>query len=195
MGMPKFQIEEPKKKSSGSMYTTLAFTLSCVFALTTSQLDVCDQSIPTITDTSTYNSKETSLGIYESTVNMFEEEFNVKSKILKRLDRLYSELNTQGWDGYGAYPMETASYNNMKSLLLQLRGSQLRPWNIFPSPNGTFLLSGKGKKIASISVGNNDFSYAAIFKSSKMTGMESFNPIRAAKVIENILSFLEYDAK
>lgn len=189
--MPKFQIEEPLKKSSGNGRKTLVFTMSCAFALTAGLTDACGQETPAVTGISAYDSKETQLGLSESTANMFEEEFNVKSNMLKRLGQLYADLSTQGWDGYDAHPMEAESYRNMKSLLSQLTGSQLRSWNLFPSPNGTFLLSAKGKRIASVSVGNNGFSYAAMMKSSKMTGMEPFNPARAAKAVDNILSFLE----
>lgn len=191
MEKPKFQIEEPLKKSGGNGRKALVYTMSCAFALTTGLPEACGQAIPAETGISAYDSKETQLDLSESTANMFEEEFNVKSNMLKRLEQLYADLSTQGWDGYDAHPMEAESYRNMKSLLSLLTGSQLRSWNLFPSPNGTFMLSAKGKRIASVSVGNNGFSYAAMMKSSKMTGMESFNPARAAKVVDNILSFLE----
>ena len=119
-------------------------------------------------------------------------EFSTKTKMLLHLESLFAELQYKNWDGYDSYPLETASYKHTKEIIESLSGTQLSHWNVFPSPNGTFLLSAKGKDIASINIGNEEFSYAAMQGTSKMMGKEIFKASRVVQIINNIHILLGY---
>ena len=121
----------------------------------------------------------------------FNSEFASKAGMIARLENLYGDLQHEGWDGYGSAPLEESSYNNTKKLLELLSGSQLSFWNLFPSPNGTFLLSAKSG-IASINIGNKEFSYAAMKGEIRLMGKEAFDADQAAKVVEHIHSIFRY---
>ncbi|WP_165154735.1 hypothetical protein [Parabacteroides sp. ZJ-118] len=121
------------------------------------------------------------------------DDFVSKTRMLQRLESLYSNLQYDNWDGYGASPLEKQAYENTKRVIDSLSGLELKCWNLFPSPNGTLLLSIKNGDVASLSIGNNDFSYAALKGESKMMGQESFEANRVVKVIENIHLLLDYN--
>ncbi len=99
---------------------------------------------------------------------------------------LFADLQRPDWDGYAAYPLEEKAYHNVKALIAKLTGKQLSHWNLFPAPNGTFILTLKSSGIATINIGNNEISYAAVNGDTQLTGKEQFDAVQAAKVVEEI---------
>ncbi len=85
-----------------------------------------------------------------------------RDKILFELERLFTELSTHGWDGYGAYPIQQAAYLNAVSLVMNTPDKILKLWNVFPAPNGTITFEFKAREVAAMSVGNAGFSFAAM---------------------------------
>ncbi len=69
------------------------------------------------------------------------------------LSRLY-----KGWDGAEANPIETKVIVNMQNVLKKGHDNDFADWVLFPDDNGTLLLQSQSKN-ASISLGNNLFSY------------------------------------
>ena len=74
-----------------------------------------------------------------------------------------------------------------------MTGSQLAFWNLFPSPNGTFLLSVKNGDIASVSIGDCEYSFAAMKDGVELIGREKFDSSRALAIVENIHTLLKYN--
>ena len=113
-------------------------------------------------------------------------ESSAKSQMLDRAECLFVDHQRPDWDGYGAYPLEEKSYQNVKALIAELTDTQLSHWNIFPAPNGTFILTLKSSDIATVNIGNSEMSYAAVNGETQLTGKEQFNAVQAAKVVEEI---------
>lgn len=88
-----------------------------------------------------------------------------KEKMLGKLSNFFCKLNKEGWDGCNAFPIERDSYLNARKIAMDTPDSILRLWNVFPSPNGTISFEFKERNIATMSVGNKDFSYVAIKES------------------------------
>ena len=64
----------------------------------------------------------------------------------------------KGWDGACAMPMEKKAVANMQKVLKQGVSSLFGNWVLFPDEAGTLLLQSRDGK-ASISIGNNSYSY------------------------------------
>lgn len=64
----------------------------------------------------------------------------------------------KSWDGAGALPMEKKAVSNLQKVLKQGVSADFRDWVLFPDEAGTLLLQSRDGK-ASISVGNNSYSY------------------------------------
>ena len=77
-----------------------------------------------------------------------------------RLWNRVEELKTlkKSWDGAGALPMEKKAVSNLQKVLKQGVSADFRNWVLFPDEAGTLLLQSRDGK-ASISVGNNSYSY------------------------------------
>ncbi len=98
-----------------------------------------------------------------------------KSSLLERLDYLKSTLK-QNWNGEDDLPIEEYSYLNCKAAIACMPECALSQWDLFPDPNGTLLLSAKNGIIAAISIGNFDFSFAALDANGKeLLGKETFS--------------------
>lgn len=95
----------------------------------------------------------------------FTEHYFEKERMLDKLSYLFLSLSKNGWDGYGAVPIERASYYNARKVVMGTPDNILKLWNVFPSPNGTISFEFKDKQIAAMSIGNEDFSYVAISES------------------------------
>lgn len=108
----------------------------------------------------------------------------IKSSMQRRLEELRSLK--EGWDGFHALPVEEASYKNVNAIISQLSSFVLNEWNLFPNTNGTLLFTLKGKRIASISIGNKSFSYMAMKGAHVVKGQEKFDVNRLGQVIEDI---------
>ena len=77
-----------------------------------------------------------------------------------RLWERLEELKTlkKSWDGAGALPIEKKTVANLQKVLRQGVSADFRDWVLFPDEAGTLLLQSRDGK-ASISVGNNSYSY------------------------------------
>lgn len=94
---------------------------------------------------------------------------------IDRLDYLKENLK-EGWNEPGDLPIEEKAYRNTKKALSVIPESMLKNWNLFPDTNGTLMLSPKGDRIGGISIGNQDFSYAAYVSDDKqISGREPFS--------------------
>jgi len=71
----------------------------------------------------------------------------------KILSKLY-----KGWDGADADPIESKTIANMQNILKKGAEKDFSGWVLFPDDNGTLLLQSQNKN-ASVSLGNNYFSY------------------------------------
>lgn len=80
------------------------------------------------------------------------------SRIFERLDYLASLSNN--WDGYGALPVSRKVIGNIKAILLISDDEDWQDWLIGAEPNATIAIQAK-TKVASISIGNKEFSYYA----------------------------------
>ena len=120
------------------------------------------------------------------------DEYETQNSILKRLELLKDSLK-ENWDKEGGLPIEEQVFNNAKLALSSISGGMLKYWHIFPNPNGTILLSPKNRGIAGISIGNEDFSYAAYISDSKqISGKEPFSVETFKIAIKQIHRILGY---
>lgn len=96
---------------------------------------------------------------------IFEAENENKAKVLNRLEHL-STL-AYDWDGYGALPISNAVIDNLKKTVDSSRDEDWAVWMISPTPNGTLTLQSK-RHTASISIGDEEFSYYSCINNTEM---------------------------
>lgn len=102
-------------------------------------------------------------------------DYEVKAKLLQKLDKLKVSLG-DNWNGEGDFPIEEKAYANAKAAITGTPSGLLKYWRLFPNPNGSLLLSPKNKEIAGISIGDDEFSYAAFVSDDKqLSGKEPFS--------------------
>jgi hypothetical protein len=77
-------------------------------------------------------------------------------RLWNRVEEL--KLLKKSWDGADAMPIEKKAIANLQKVLKQGVSADFRDWVLFPDEAGTLLLQSRDGK-ASISVGNNSFSY------------------------------------
>ncbi|MBQ4406062.1 MAG: hypothetical protein II852_03530 [Bacteroidales bacterium] len=87
------------------------------------------------------------------------------SKAFVRIDEL-SQLK-EDWDGRGALPISKDVLRNIKNVLSISEGADWQNWLIAPDVNATICLQSK-KNRASISLGNNEFSYYALIGGKRL---------------------------
>lgn len=122
----------------------------------------------------------------------YNQSFSGKSLMLERLDKLRDNLDLE-WDGYAGLPMEREAYVNTRSAIWAIPGKALLHWNLFPCPNGTFLLAEK-RNLASVNIGNNDFSYAAYLnEKNQIKGVKPYTDDDFISVIHQINGMLGYE--
>lgn len=120
-------------------------------------------------------------------------DYEVQTKLLKKLDFLKNSLG-DNWNREGDLPIEESAYNNAKAAIKSTSSVLLKYWRLFPNPNGTLLLSPKGKPVAGISIGNEEFSYAAFVSDDKqISGKEPFNAQAFKYALMQIHRILGYD--
>lgn len=105
--------------------------------------------------------------------------------MLKTLDHLKTLKN--GWDGYDAIAIEEDSYDNTKKAIEKLSSKEINYFCLFPNTNGTLILSAKGDFLASINIGNENYSYFALGKDGRdVKGEKHFNEKNFKKTIKEI---------
>lgn len=130
--------------------------------------------------------------LQEELITALKEDYEAQSKLVKQLDRLKESLKSN-WNGEDDCPIEDRAYFNTKVSILSTPGVMLKYWRLFPNPNGTLLLSPKDKTIAGISIGNDDFSYAAFVSDDKqMSGKEPFSVQAFKSALKQIHRILGY---
>ena len=129
----------------------------------------------------------------ETLASAFENDFQTKSKLLRRLEALKSSLH-EGWDGEGGLPIEEPSYLNTRLAIERTPVRLLRRWRLFPDTNGTLTLQAKGSDVAGISIGNREFSYMAyVSPGQQFSGKEPFSEESFLSALSQINRILGYD--
>ena len=93
----------------------------------------------------------------------------------------------ENWDENGALSIERRAYENTKCALEIIGEKASEAWNLFPNTNGTLLLTAPGKQLASINIGNENFSFFAMGKDKKVVkGMREFSPENLTNAFDQI---------
>lgn len=109
----------------------------------------------------------------------------IRQNLLFRLEELKAQ--PANWDGYGAEPLQDASYQNMLAAINNTPQEAMSHWILFADTNGTLLLTTDSDKLASVSIGNKYFSYVAMVdENHKLQGQETFTPAAFAIAISRI---------
>lgn len=178
-------------KSSPTSETVMAVK---VFVISTACIVITNENLYSSKFTHSGNS-HCSTNIEHPVVchNLAAQDASLKNEYIKKLFSLLVTLNRDGWDGYNATPIELKSYQNACKMVMEADDNILNLWNIFPSPNGTISFEYKERKIAALSVGNNNFSYIAIPESSKpYIGKKEFKATKAAKALLDMSKLFGY---
>jgi hypothetical protein len=95
--------------------------------------------------------------------------------MLKELEDLYEECKVEGWDGYGALPIQQETYVNSIALLNYLISNNLTPSSIDAECDGhiTFEWYKHPRFILSVSI-ETTLHYAALFNEESIKGQELF---------------------
>ena len=119
-------------------------------------------------------------------------DYEVQAKLLQKLETLKESLS-ENWNGEDDCPIEEKAYNNTKTAIKSTPSIMLKHWRLFPNPNGTLLFSPKNKSIAGISIGNDEFSYAAFVSDDKqISGKEPFTEQAFKSALKQIHRILGY---
>lgn len=113
----------------------------------------------------------------------------IKERLMSRLSEFKSNLE-YGWNGGADLPMEEMSISNALAAVDATASEELVKWTVFPSPNGTILFSPTDDFVAGISIGNNEFSYAALGnKGQEIKGKEKFS-VKSFKLAISLINSL-----
>lgn len=113
----------------------------------------------------------------------------IRQNLLFRLEELKAQ--PANWDGYGADPLQEASYRNMLAAINNTPQEAMNHWILFADTNGTLLLTTDNDMLASLSIGDKYFSYVAMVdENHKLQGQETFTPAAFAIVISRINKLL-----
>lgn len=113
----------------------------------------------------------------------------IKERIISRILKFKDELK-EGWNGNAELPMEAQSVENALAAVNATPSEEFEKWTVFPSANGTILFSPIDDFIAGISIGNDEFSYAAIgLAGQEIKGKETFSVKSFKLAISLINSF------
>lgn len=116
-----------------------------------------------------------------------------RAYMLGRLEEFRKNLSKSGWDGYSAVPIIEECIARAKEIILKTDSEILNHWNIFPSPRGTVSFEFKYKEIGAVSIGIEDFSFAARNKSGeKLKGKYLYSEKDPIGVLNEITRSLGY---
>ena len=129
------------------------------------------------------------IAIPESLVTELNRNAEIKERLISRLSEFKSNLK-YGWNGGTELPMEEMSISNALAAIDATASEELVKWTVFPSPNGTILFSPTDDFVAGISIGNNEFSYAALGnKGQEIKGKEIFS-VKSFKLAISLINSL-----
>lgn len=119
-------------------------------------------------------------------------DYEVQVRLLQKLETLKDSLS-DNWNGEDDCPIEEKAYKNTKIAIKSTPSIMLKHWRLFPNPNGTLLFSPKNKSIGGISIGNDEFSYAAFVSDDKqISGKEPFTEQAFRSALKQIHRILGY---
>lgn len=131
----------------------------------------------------------TDLSDQKALVSELNKNAEIKERIVSRILNFKDELK-EGWNGNAELPMEALSVENALAAVNATPSEEFEKWTVFPSSNGTILFSPIDNFIAGISIGNDEFSYAAIgLAGQEIKGKESFSVKSFKLAISLINSF------
>lgn len=111
----------------------------------------------------------------------------IKDNLISRLLQFKNELKL-GWNGNAELPMEERAVSNAIKAIEATSSGEFTKWTVFPSPNGTILFSPIDDFIAGISIGNDEFSYAAIGNhGQEIKGKEAFS-VKSFKLVISLIN-------
>ncbi len=118
------------------------------------------------------------------------ETFGRQNKILEELDNVFEKCSVPGWDGYDAQPISLEAYSEATKLIRSLPLVSFIPSpDIVPEPSGEIALewykSNRQVFVASVK-GKGEIEYAGLFGFNKTNGIEYFNDILPATILENL---------
>lgn len=127
--------------------------------------------------------------ISQELVSKLNSNAEIKDRLISRLLEFKNTLQ-QGWNGGAELPMEEQSISNALAAIDSTESEEFENWTVFPSPNGTILFSPTNDLIGGISIGNDDFSYAAIGEfGQEIKGKEVFS-VRSFKLAIRLINSL-----
>lgn len=115
-----------------------------------------------------------------------------KAKIENYLQEIYDECSSQNWDGYDAHPVSEETLKQAKKLLDALiseRELELPIPDISADPDGdiSFFWRKASRNTLVVSIGANGIiSFAGIFGTSKINGMERFENELPDSIVYNL---------
>lgn len=119
--------------------------------------------------------EKTDVAFSDKQVSELNLDAEIKERLISRLMHFKNEFK-KGWNGNAELPMEEQSVSNALAAVEATSAEEFAKWTVFPSPNGTILFSPTDNLIAGISVGNDEFSYAAIGnRGQEIKGNEGFS--------------------
>ena len=129
---------------------------------------------------------------WEDALIIFIMKFTSNKILLKRLNDLKAQCAVDNWDGYNAYALEATSLENTEAIIKIASNDVLSHFNLFPSPNGTLSFEIKDKKVGAMSVGNTQFSYAALKEGKAVIkGAHNMDYQLAAQKLKEIVEYLK----
>lgn len=127
--------------------------------------------------------------ISQDLVSKLNSNAEIKTRLISRLSEFKNTLR-QGWNGGAELPMEDQSISNALAAVDGTASEEFENWTVFPSPNGTILFSPTNDLIGGISIGNADFSYAAIGElGQEIKGKEVFS-VKSFKLAIRLINSL-----
>jgi hypothetical protein len=127
--------------------------------------------------------------ISEELVSELNTNAEIKERLISRLQEFKDTLK-QGWNGGNELPMELQSVSNALDAIAGTASEEFINWTIFPSPNGTILFSPTNDLIGGISIGNTDFSYAAVGKLGQEVKCKEVFSVKSFKLAIRLLNSL-----
>lgn len=195
---PAFQIEDPKTVSLTTNRSPITYRIASISSITCAALTICFTSSAPSLKISTFDTITNKISFIDCKSNdnrlnkVITYDFTIKTELLKKLDTLKESLEL-GWNGEADLPIEEKSYLNTRQALMATPPSMLKYWTLYPNTNGTLLLSPKDESVAGISIGNDDFSYAAYVSDDQQTsGKELFSEESFTAALRQLHRILGY---
>lgn len=189
MSKAKFKIDEPKNIPTTNHCVHSWVVLAIAFSFGNAAASDTAYGSNIYQDVCTPVCDNWNIAIPESLVTELNHNVEIKERLMSKLSGFRSELE-YGWNGGEEFPMEEQSIENALAAVDATLSEELVKWTVFPSPNGTILFSPTDDFVAGISIGNNEFSYAALGnKGQEIKGTEIFS-VKSFKLAIRLINSL-----